>query len=442
MSSELKNAPSAQPTSETELQCALHEVSNALTVVLGWLDVAMSQVGAADSSARAGQGLAQAVAVAQSHAQRAHRVARSAIGAKPHASPAHYRESLLQLALEAARPTAQRKGVSLETFSAEDPEADLDVSHKLNIRVDEQGEVLQILLNLLLNAIAFTPSAGSVRVSVREKDQHAIWTVSDDGPGVPAAVRTELFGNRTSLRPGGAGIGLYHSMELAVRRGGSVRLLPARAGEGATFELVWPKGKSADVSNAVPVRSVAPTKAGAPQQPPRAQQRQGQGFEGQGLEGQGLEGLRVLVLEDDPAVSEMLEFGLESKGVVVTCARDIKDFNAALETKAAFDAALLDYSPIQADPDKAMATLKSSQGDMPVILISGSVIAPQTTLPIKLWVQKPFELSEVYDALRVTLSTPIYATTTCTRALQPSGEQSSVRATASSTMKDGECAAG
>src|SRR5689334_12172948 len=64
---------------ETDLAAALHEVSNALTVVLGWLDVAAARL--PDGSA--GASLSEALEVAQSHARLGHQIARRAIGAEP-----------------------------------------------------------------------------------------------------------------------------------------------------------------------------------------------------------------------------------------------------------------------------------------------------------------------------------------------------------------------
>jgi signal transduction histidine kinase len=70
----------------------------------------------------------------------------------------------------------------------------------------------------------------------------AVITVSDDGPGVPAAVRSRLFlGGRSTT--GGSGQGLAIARELAERNGGTLRL--ADTPHGATFIVELPLDASA-----------------------------------------------------------------------------------------------------------------------------------------------------------------------------------------------------
>ena len=417
MSGEPKDAGVTLGVVETELQSALHEVSNALTVVLGWLGVAEGELDANfdGTSALASQCLGQALTVAHAHAQRAHGVARSAIGAKPYTAPAPSGASLIQQTIEAAEPAAKRKGVTLQAVPGDHSDSGIDPARKLPIRADAQREVLQVLLNLVLNAIAFTPSGGSVCVSVRVAEQRAIWRVADDGPGVADDLVPNLFTGCGSQREGGAGIGLSHSKQLAARQGGDLRLVKQPSGTGATFELVWPLEEAH-----VPQSSAASDRS-------RARGKRPSLVAGATSPQQAMEGLNVLVLEDDSAVSTMLEFGLTSRGAHVTTTSDLTSLASVLETNAQFDAALLDYSPIQADPNGAISALKSSQGRMPIILISGSAIAPHTELPIEMWVQKPFELNEVYAAL--VEATRATGNDQCADVPESSCERSSVRAT-------------
>src|SRR6185369_1586659 len=99
--------PPSGPIRDTDLAGALHEVSNALTVVLGWLDVARQRLPA--GAAR------DAVEVARTHAHLGHRVARSAIGAEPPARGSSRRpaRSVAKAAVMAVTPQAEAQGVSV-----------------------------------------------------------------------------------------------------------------------------------------------------------------------------------------------------------------------------------------------------------------------------------------------------------------------------------------
>ena len=101
-------------------------------------------------------------------------------------------------------------------------------------------DVFRILFNLLHNAATVARRTGSlrtIRLTLERADAMAVITVSDDGPGVPAAVRSRLFrGGRSST--GGSGHGLAIARALAERNGGTLKL--SDAPHGATFVVELP----------------------------------------------------------------------------------------------------------------------------------------------------------------------------------------------------------
>jgi two-component system, cell cycle sensor histidine kinase DivJ len=95
--------------------------------------------------------------------------------------------------------------------------------------------VRQIAVNLIGNALKFTPEGGKVRVSVSREGDHGVLRVRDDGPGVPAEVLDDLGERfiqaqeeRTKRR--GSGLGLSIVKSFAVRLGGSLDVTNIRAG--------------------------------------------------------------------------------------------------------------------------------------------------------------------------------------------------------------------
>jgi signal transduction histidine kinase len=107
--------------------------------------------------------------------------------------------------------------------------------------------VLQVLGNLLDNAVKYSPAEAVVRLEVSRIGRLAVLAVEDRGPGVPPAERDRIFGRFTQLdagatrRGGGVGLGLYIARQLANAQGGELLVAePTQPGWGARFELRIP----------------------------------------------------------------------------------------------------------------------------------------------------------------------------------------------------------
>jgi signal transduction histidine kinase len=95
-----------------------------------------------------------------------------------------------------------------------------------------------VLRNLLQNAIEATPAAGVVRLSARATGGKGLeFLVEDGGAGLPEAVRGKLFQPCTSTKPGGSGLGLALSYQLAQQAGGRLELRRSDL-QGTSFRLV------------------------------------------------------------------------------------------------------------------------------------------------------------------------------------------------------------
>jgi signal transduction histidine kinase len=105
----------------------------------------------------------------------------------------------------------------------------------------EERPVLQILVNLLVNAIRYSPAGGIIRLNFDNRAGTALVTVSDQGPGVAKGDEQRIFERfeRSHSNDGGTGLGLAISRRLARSMGGDVTLDSA-PGEGARFTLTLP----------------------------------------------------------------------------------------------------------------------------------------------------------------------------------------------------------
>ena len=117
----------------------------------------------------------------------------------------------------------------------------------------DREKVQQILLNLLANAMRFTPSGGAVDLDWRVEDDVLLVHVRDTGPGIPEAKREQIFEPFVQLRTpgsvpsGGTGLGLAISRDLARAMRGDVRVTSA-VGVGSVFTLLLPLRKHAAAS--------------------------------------------------------------------------------------------------------------------------------------------------------------------------------------------------
>lgn len=105
----------------------------------------------------------------------------------------------------------------------------------------EERAVIQILINLVANAVRHSPDGGAVTLSFERTAGTASVCVSDNGPGIDPADQQRIFERfeRADPREGGTGLGLAISRRLARSMGGDVTLESA-PGLGARFTLTLP----------------------------------------------------------------------------------------------------------------------------------------------------------------------------------------------------------
>ncbi len=146
---------------------------------------------------------------------------------------------LATAAVERMRPIAQRRGVSL----VEDL-ADLVGVAGASVVLGDRERVLEVLANLIENAIRVSPEGGTVTVRVQAEDSSVRFEVRDEGPGVLPAERERVFerfftGDRSRTQgSGGSGLGLAIARHTVRQLGG--RIWVAESGPGATFCFTLP----------------------------------------------------------------------------------------------------------------------------------------------------------------------------------------------------------
>jgi len=134
-------------------------------------------------------------------------------------------------AIQLVQEAAQKRSVTIELVGADQP----------LLAAGEPRGTVQILVNLLANAVRHSPTNGSVALIVQRLGDQVAATVADEGPGIPEADQERIFERyeRVDDSPGGIGLGLAISRRLARSMGVDIQLQSA-PGEGARFTLVLP----------------------------------------------------------------------------------------------------------------------------------------------------------------------------------------------------------
>lgn len=146
----------------------------------------------------------------------------------PQRQPEHI-DALVARAVAMVRLQARDKQVHIQfTPTADDPVLQVDAE-----------QLLQVLFNLLRNAIQILPTEGRIELCSRDDAEGWRLTVTDNGPGIPLSDHEAVFEPFVHRREGGTGIGLAVVREIIRAHGGDIRLLPVA--RGACFEVRLPR---------------------------------------------------------------------------------------------------------------------------------------------------------------------------------------------------------
>lgn len=147
--------------------------------------------------------------------------------------PTRVRTGLVALTrdvIEVARRDLKNPGVAIE-LSTSAPEVSAWI---------DGDQVRQVIWNLLNNALAHAPANSVIHIDVLRDEGSAVWTIEDEGPGVPAEARGHLFDMLYSKRPHGVGLGLALVDQIVRAQGGEVSVV-SPPGQGAKFQVRLPE---------------------------------------------------------------------------------------------------------------------------------------------------------------------------------------------------------
>lgn len=192
-------------------------------------------------------------------------------------------EAVIKKAVESVRPAAAAKNIQLQT----------DLDEEAGPVLADADRLQQIVWNLLLNAIKFTPRDGQVKVKLKRAESHLEIIISDTGIGIEPELLPFVFDrfrqgdSSTTRKFGGLGLGLAIVRHLVEMHGGTVRVESEGLNRGAGFTVRFPLAQAPSCAE---IDHFAMTN------------RELAGWEC----GEDLADLRVLVVEDDHDSCQLL----------------------------------------------------------------------------------------------------------------------------------------
>jgi PAS domain S-box-containing protein len=204
-----------------------HEINNPMTGVLGFAELLLQNTAPDDPTRKD-------LTVIVTEARRVRGIVRNLLSFSRQTTPHREKANINQMILETlalVRQRLEKTGVILEERYAPDlPSLRLDV-----------GQMRQVVLNLIVNAIQATSRGDTLTVSTERVGGEVAVRVTDTGEGIPAENLSRIFEPFFTTRPIGQGTGLGLSISLGIvqEHGGRIEV-ESQVGEGSTFTVYLP----------------------------------------------------------------------------------------------------------------------------------------------------------------------------------------------------------
>jgi heavy metal sensor kinase len=219
---------------------ASHELRTPLAMLMSQIDIALERNRTPDQYQQILRSLREDVADLSRLTSELLMLARAEAGQEPLATEHVRLTDLVSGVVTSMEPLASARQVRVVVEQRGHPVVDGD-----------EARLMQLVINLLDNAIKYTPAGGTVTVTTRHDPGWALIEVEDTGPGIQPEQRERIFErffrvDSARLRGGGSGLGLAISRWIAQAHGGDIQVRGGVAG-GSTFCVRLPATEAAAV---------------------------------------------------------------------------------------------------------------------------------------------------------------------------------------------------
>jgi len=355
-----------------------HDFNNLLTAIIG--NLSLAQDGASGV-------LCKRIEASKKASLRAQDLAQQLLTFAKGGAPIKKTASMRQLVLDTV-------GFSL---SGTNIRSDFDIPENLWPVEIDAGQISQVVGNLAVNAVQAMSNGGTLHVSGENRlfsegeapiplrpGRYVSITVRDEGPGIPEEALKKIFDPYFTTKPKGSGLGLATSYSIVKNHDGLIRVESA-PGRGATFTILLAASESE-----VQTEPVAPET-----------QTRHQG--------------RVLVLDDEEIICELVEYALTPLGYQVDSACDaaatLALYRKAMEKGAPYDVVLMDLTiPGGMGGKEAVKELLAMDPGARAIVSSGYAMDPIMSRHREYGfagvITKPYDIDDLVRVISSTIAMP------------------------------------
>jgi PAS domain S-box-containing protein len=349
-----------------------HDFNNLLSAIAGYISLVQTQV---PLEGDAGRNLAKA----EKATFRAKDLTRQLLTFSKGGSPVKKATPIGELLRESAGWALQGSNV----------QCDIDAPPDLWLVDVDEGQISQVMNNLLINACQAMPGGGTIRISARntrigfhehpslEEGNYVKVSIKDHGIGIPGEHLPKIFDPYFTTKQHGSGLGLATSYAIINKHRGNITV-DSKLGHGTTFHLFIPEAGEKKPEQA----------------PPRAFPLNGEG--------------RILVMEDDETLRDVASSILHTLGYTTRTAKDGKEavacYEAARKAGEPFDAVIMDLTvPGGMGGKEAVGMLLQIDPGAKVIVTSGysndDCIANYKAYGFSGVVPKPYNLKQLGEEI-------------------------------------------
>lgn len=354
------------PSNTTETLAELsHELKNAFGSILGWVSAAR-QADGPDNPRRVQRALGSIESTTRAAEGTVRHFLRSAQGQEPELDTVSL-GTLLQNIVRLLEPSFQAKGLRLR------------FRQRVDARLAASEPVLfSMFWNILENAVAASPNNAELTVEIeRQGDTTLQVAVRDQGPGISPEEQQKIFERYYTTKRHGTGLGLS-LVKSAVDSLGGTLAIESELGRGTTVSVLL---------NASLTETVPPKKSSGTILRTASVEAGGGAFAG----------LRVLIVENDASMRDLLTTSLELTGAHV-CA--LRHYIENEHTDESFDLALVDYRLDDQAGDAVADQLRKRAQVPKIAFLSGSEAPADLALGSSIWIRKPFTIDALLTRLR------------------------------------------
>jgi PAS domain S-box-containing protein len=203
-----------------------HEINNPLQAIRGHLDLVLDFALSSDESEECLHVCRQEIGRLTEIAQRMLNFARPAKDTRHPVSIYH----LIQQTLALVSKQLQRAHIQVTTDLPADPP----------LIMVAPDQIVQVLLNLIINAAEVMPAGGLLQIAARAAGDMLVLTLTNNGPSIPEEHIDQIFEPFFTTKPNSTGLGLSISHSIIQQHGGTISVENLRDGQGVTFTITLP----------------------------------------------------------------------------------------------------------------------------------------------------------------------------------------------------------